>query len=689
LATFEEQVEGMTGLTIGSSPAPDSNVFTDMLREGVRDVVNKMTEVRPETLNLFTDTTNSTSNIDKVGKVLSVVREHDSTSILRKCTAIDPGDRYEATDADSLLYRSKTNPGWYEIDGQIHCVPAAGSGNNDIVVTQVYYDAGLVGGDTYGGGNILSFPVDYEHLVVLYAAIRCFQAALAAKSAPSVPVSQAIPILNITATDPTAITLTTVNYNPVIASSSTVLTSLTAPTYTKPTLVLGATPTISDLSITVASPVTPSLSSVTFTSIDSALDANVPVFITATISAASTYTGSAPTYIKPTVSLGTAPTISNLSITAVPPDVPAQATTLPTYEAASASVSDGSIEAEISKLQDYIEDEEDIGLATAKVAEINMRFQRASEEFNNEIKKWQTENSGELQRYQAEVSEYQAEINAEVQEYQQNLAGDIQVWQAERQTDLQKYGTDIQNELNEFNNENVAYQSAIQESTQELQVANQVNLAKAQADLQVATANEDRDQQRQLQNGINDMQAIINDNNRKVSLYQTDISSYNAQVTKEVQEYQQNLAGDLQVWQTERQTDLQKYGSDIQSELNEFTKENASFQYEAQKALADAQATNQVALQNGVQEAKDAIENNSAQIARFQSMAQHYSTQVNEDVQKYTAQIQALSADIAASVAEHTAELQGTQAEYLWLQDQYTKLKTEYDQAFAITAPQE
>ena len=195
---------------------------------------------------------------------------------------------------------------------------------------------------------------------------------------------------------------------------------------------------------------------------------------------------------------------------------------------------------------------------------------------------------------------------------------------------------------------------------QEVQIANQVNLAKAQADLQLAIANEDRDQQRQLQNGTNDMQAIIDDNNRKVTL-----------------------------WQGERQTDIQKYSADIQNELNEFNKENASFGYEVQKALADAQSANQVALQNGSQEAKDAIENNNAQVARFQSMAQHYSAQVSEDVQKYTVQVQGLAADIQASVAEHTAELQGTQTEYQWLQGQYVSLKAEYDQAFMIATPQQ
>ena len=184
MATFEEQVEGFTGLTVGTEPAPDSNVFTDMLREGVRDVVNKMIVARPEEISKFTATSTDSSNsgIVHTGKILSVVRHHDSTSILRRCTPIDPGNRYEATDSDSLFYRSKINPGYYILNGKIHTVPASAGSNNDAVVTQISYDAGLIGGDTYGGANIENFPKDYEHLVVLYTAIKTLESAAATKT---------------------------------------------------------------------------------------------------------------------------------------------------------------------------------------------------------------------------------------------------------------------------------------------------------------------------------------------------------------------------------------------------------------------------------------------------------------------------------------------------------------------------
>ena len=68
-------------------------------------------------------------------------------------------------------------------------------------------------------------------------------------------------------------------------------------------------------------------------------------------------------------------------------------------------------------------------------------------------------------------------------------------------------------------------------------------------------------------------------------------------------------------------------------------------------------------MQNGIQEAQDAIQNNNAQVARFQSMAQHYSTQVNEDVQAYTSQLQSDIQTMQGNVATEQNKLTKYQAE--------------------------
>ena len=228
---------------------------------------------------------------------------------------------------------------------------------------------------------------------------------------------------------------------PLISISDMASMTESAPSYTQPVMSLGSTPTISDLSISASIPVSPSISdnsvsfstssptfvkptltsqsafndywtlgdfgdsdpgvlsisvvvpsvpsltSVTFTSIDSSLDTVAPVYATATVSASSVYAGSAPTFTKPVVS----------------PD--------------------------FAKVNTHLDANEDTELAQIKIQEIGAQ--------------------------------------------------------------LNEYGTDIQNEQAEFSKENVLYQSAIQESMQEVQIKNQVNLAQAQSDLQSATSNKD------------------------------------------------------------------------------------------------------------------------------------------------------------------------------------------------------
>ena len=164
MADFKIQVEGITGLTIGTSPTGDE--LSQFLVDGIREVINRIITINPIEMTKFCTTTNSTTSVTKIGTILSVMREHDNTNILRSCAAISPENRYDATDVNSLNYRTKYNPGFYELNGSIHCVPEAGINNNDIVVTQVKYATNTGHSST----AIEDFPYEYEYLVVQYAA---------------------------------------------------------------------------------------------------------------------------------------------------------------------------------------------------------------------------------------------------------------------------------------------------------------------------------------------------------------------------------------------------------------------------------------------------------------------------------------------------------------------------------------
>ena len=249
---------------------------------------------------------------------------------------------------------------------------------------------------------------------------------------------------------------------------------------------------------------------------------------------------SEPTYTPPVLSLTTAPTISDLSITAVAPAVPS-------FTAVSFTSVDGSFDT----VQPIV--------TTTSVA--------ASSIYTGTAPTFTPPVMGSL-----DFTTY--ETHLDTNEDTELAAGKIQQIQAQ----IGEFSAKLPEAQANYEVENVAYQSAIQESVQNMQAANQVAITNAQTELDNAKSNRDRDLQRQLQNGINDMQAIVQDNQRLLALYQAQQGQYSADVQKEVQDYQQTLQKELQIWQGERTAELQKFASDMQNALNIFNKENAIYQ---------------------------------------------------------------------------------------------------------------
>ena len=51
MATFQAQVEGLTGLSIGTSPT--TGELTEFLKDGVIDVVHRIISTHPQHISLF------------------------------------------------------------------------------------------------------------------------------------------------------------------------------------------------------------------------------------------------------------------------------------------------------------------------------------------------------------------------------------------------------------------------------------------------------------------------------------------------------------------------------------------------------------------------------------------------------------------------------------------------------------
>tara|TARA_R100001594_G_scaffold93312_1_gene127619 strand:+ start:33 stop:947 length:915 start_codon:yes stop_codon:yes gene_type:complete len=197
LATFEQQVEALTGLAIESSSSnPTQAQLTQYLTDGVLDVTQRCIAINPKDKPKFqkvsAETTSNGSLDIENAEIISVVREAGVNNDWRHCRFIESSLQSKVTDKDSLLYASKYNPA-YTIDSStgsnvINVYPVPGS-NPDAF--KVYYVNNVpVANDNtataFGDSTIGNFPADKVYLVVLYGAIKSLENAMSAKGIPVV-----------------------------------------------------------------------------------------------------------------------------------------------------------------------------------------------------------------------------------------------------------------------------------------------------------------------------------------------------------------------------------------------------------------------------------------------------------------------------------------------------------------------
>ena len=605
MANFDDQVMGLTGLTIsGSSTDPSQTELSQFLNDGVIDVISKWIAIKPQDASEFArESSEQTSNasLDLNGaQIVSVIREDGVTSNnWRACKPIGPALQYLVTDVNSLHFASKFHPVYMIGDnGKISVFPAPGSDPDAFKVYYVNNSPEETDGTAlvHSSSGIKYFPDNKVYLVVLYASIKSIQAKMAATT---------ISDLSITAVPPD--TPSSPNIAAPNISPTTVGALGTAPTLTAASLTTRVS--FEDfweaeedsnpfgdndpgaLSITAVPPDSPTLASVTFSSLDSAQDATLVQVATSNTLVGATSAASVPTFTKPTVG-GTADELTDM-------------TSLDDDNTIDVLADQPEFDQWFATLAHMIEDEEDTELAGAQIQKISTY-----------------------------IGAYQAEVQVQ---------------------------------LNEFNEANTKFQVAVQESMAEFQQANQI-----------AVGNAERTQNRELQNRASDMNVIIQDNQKLISKYQSDLQVYQADVSTEVQEYSNKLQRyttemntAYQAWAKTESDSFQKYQLDIQANLNEFNEDNVIYQSTVQKAIQDAQFASQVAHKEGD--------------LTFQATIQDYTL----ELQKYTSDLSVYQADVGAEVQEYTQNLQADGVGYQWLQDQYSRLKAEYDQAFMIAAPKQ
>tara|TARA_Y100000361_G_scaffold89393_1_gene79427 strand:+ start:2049 stop:3167 length:1119 start_codon:yes stop_codon:yes gene_type:complete len=175
MANFQAQIEGITSVSTGTTPT--TTELSTFLTDGAKDLINKIINIKPDEAFKFATETLVSDNAGTAvaGKLLSVVRENNSTTDVRPATPIPASLRYLATDTESLSYRSRFNPCYYTLNGKVYVLPAPTDSNNQALISQINYPTIAHTNDT--ADNLL--PDEYEHLVVLYASAMTCQAVAA------------------------------------------------------------------------------------------------------------------------------------------------------------------------------------------------------------------------------------------------------------------------------------------------------------------------------------------------------------------------------------------------------------------------------------------------------------------------------------------------------------------------------
>ena len=170
MATFQVQVEGLTSLSIGTTPTTAE--LTQFLTDGAKEVINNLPS------NLLTICCASQSFTSAA--INNEVEEVDTGKILAvfagnyEARKISSNNKHKANSSTSILYATATDPVYYFQNSKLNVLPALST----CLYEEVQYPA-----VAYSASTIASFPDEAEYLVVLYAACKSLQNAMGAMQA--------------------------------------------------------------------------------------------------------------------------------------------------------------------------------------------------------------------------------------------------------------------------------------------------------------------------------------------------------------------------------------------------------------------------------------------------------------------------------------------------------------------------
>ena len=171
MATFEEQVESLTSITIESSgTVPTQSQLTQYLTDGAKEILNTLPRLKQSLFTTSNDLNSSSSSLTLLGsEVFSVTR--DDGTINQPCRKVPPELNGRIRDADDMMAATTTDPAYYITNNILVVVPSPTNAQNAHVHTLNYPTV------AFGDSVIAKFPDDAEYLVVIYACIKAIESA--------------------------------------------------------------------------------------------------------------------------------------------------------------------------------------------------------------------------------------------------------------------------------------------------------------------------------------------------------------------------------------------------------------------------------------------------------------------------------------------------------------------------------
>ena len=541
MASFTVQVEALAGSSAGTQ-------ISQWLADGVKDIVERIAETKPQELEQFGGQGGETSNN---GSGMGVSNHHRIINVVRGskvATKIPASNRFEAANSGSLLYATEEYPAWYLRNGNVYIIPATTSGAVGYVDVARY---GTVS-DT-STPSISNFPVEYYPLVVIYAAIKVLHERLvgytglpSAISLPSVPVL-ALPTL------PDVPTLSSVPVAPIVnLSLVSSLTTVAMPDdVSLPTFVPVADPTIDALDLSnVTPPPVP----------------DPPIFVIGDAALQAEYT-------EQTLTLGGTPPIYTPPIM-TPPD----------WADANEWVSDA------TKGEDPEMVQARMAVINGQVSEFGTKLQDSLNKFNDDNSQYQAENQRDTaefqQNSQALIEKMSLSTNVDLQNKAQDLQVHVQEYASRMQryqAELSKYQADL-NEVvvtwtsNQMQVEFAKWQAKFQQELGAYQAKVGAVLQEYQADISKKSGLT----QSEVATFGAELQRESTRINADISKYQAAIGAYSAEVQSDLNLYSTETQSKLSVFTQETQSRLSAYGQEVQAIVQDFTTQMQKAQTEYQ-----------------------------------------------------------------------------------------------------------